>query len=345
MAGKQPGTMEKRLKKKEPEKRQGAGRYSGLLLAARFLVSGGLLYLIITTVPFGEVVDAVGRANAPLLVSAFLLLLARTPLMAWRWRLLLAGENQVPSLNLLSNYYFQGFFYNNFLPTSIGGDLSRALNVIKKGVPRSIAIASILLERFLGMLALVMIGAVSFYFLGTPGEIAHPVVRSLGFTLGVSVLLLGLAVLVLLSLQKFFLKRTSRDDRADTWLQKGIAMLCIYRERKNTLGLVILLTIISQLSAVLVMYLIALSLQAGFPFLYFSLFMPVVWLASMLPVSLSGLGVREGAFVYLFGLVGMADRTAVAIALIWLCFTYGLSLIGGMYLFFPVRVKNEGTPG
>jgi len=89
------------------------------------------------------------------------------------------------------------------------------------------------------------------------------------------------------------------------------------------------------------MYFIALSLEISIPILYFSFLLPVVWLATMLPVSISGLGVREGAFVYLFGLIGMDNQTAIAISAIWLALTYVLSIIGGVLLWSQSYEKSE----
>ena len=327
--------------KPDIEERFSSRRFARARFAGRLLVSLGLLYLIMRTVPFADVINVLRKSHVFLLLIAAFLLIGRTPLMAWRWQILLSVKGYPCTLGLLTRHYFLGFFFNNFLPTSVGGDVMRAVGVSRHGVPGKTSVSSIALERLLGVLALMIIGAISFFLLPGATITRLSVIKGIGYTLAVSSLLALLIFIVSFYLHNFLLNRPRSSSKFLEYIMKGTDELLSYWDDFYILNKVLALTVISQLSAVITMYFIALSLEISIPILYFSFLLPVVWLATMLPVSISGLGVREGAFVYLFGLIGMDNQTAIAISAIWLALTYVLSIIGGVLLWSQSYEKSE----
>ncbi len=85
-----------------------------------------------------------------------------------------------------------------------------------------------------------------------------------------------------------------------------------------------------QLIGIISVYLIALSLGCLIKFIYFLILLPVIWVISMIPVSINGLVVREMSFVFLFGTTGMTEEMAMAICIFWLVQTFGLGFIGSV---------------
>jgi hypothetical protein len=106
------------------------------------------------------------------------------------------------------------------------------------------------------------------------------------------------------------------------------------------MGKTMFLSVIVQLSGFLAVYIIALGIGQYIPFLALLVFLPLIVLFTMLPISISGLGVREGAFVLFFGLIGVKPEIATAISFSWFIATSAASLLG---LFEYIRFKKEGV--
>ena len=119
-----------------------------------------------------------------------------------------------------------------------------------------------------------------------------------------------------------------------------------YKKAPAVLWYTLLISIVFQFTGVIATYLVALSLGSDTGFIYFLILLPVIWVLGMLPVSINGLGVREGSFVLLFGTVGMTKEMAMAISILWFVQNIGLGLIGGVIFVLEgnngkKRIKDE----
>jgi uncharacterized protein (TIRG00374 family) len=101
----------------------------------------------------------------------------------------------------------------------------------------------------------------------------------------------------------------------------------------------LLISIGVQFSGFLAVYVLALGIGQNVPFLSLLVFLPLVILFTMLPISISGLGVREGAFILFFGLIGIKPDAATAISLSWFLTMSVGNLLG---LVEYIRYKKEG---
>src|SRR6476661_8524065 len=128
-------------------------------LALRLAVSAALIAWILARTPFREVGAAFRAADLRFVLLALALNLFDTLASVRRWRLLLRAQGGDAPFGSLVRSYFVGIFFNNFLPSTIGGDTVRVIDTARAGVGRARAVAIIFVDRFVGLLALVLFAA------------------------------------------------------------------------------------------------------------------------------------------------------------------------------------------
>src|SRR5829696_3019403 len=136
-------------------------RRAGPGLWLRLAVSAGLIAWILSRTPFREVAAAFRSAD----LRFVLLALALNPLgylaSVRRWRLLIRAQGGDAALPFLVRSFLVGVFFNNLLPSTIGGDAVRAMDTARTGVGRAAAVAIVVVDRFIGLLALMLFAALS----------------------------------------------------------------------------------------------------------------------------------------------------------------------------------------
>ena len=257
-------------------------------------------------------------------VGAYCLMQALTAL---RLRLLLgAAELSVSYLRVLA-IYFIGMFFNTALPTIVGGDAVRVGYLYRETGQFERSAAATLTERAMGMGALVVI-ALGALALGSAG-LSHAMVWSVVWASGcvVAALLLFFAPWVY---------RLARKATATMRLRKLHAMavrleevMALYRRRWGVMAVAVVLSFAGQFMMVGIYLLVArglgLRVEAGFMLVA----APVSVLISMVPVTVSGLGVREACWMVLLASRGVGRAEAVALSLLWFAVVTASSLLGG----------------
>ena len=261
-------------------------------------------------------------------------------LSACRWRLLLKAQEMNGSVRALASSYMVGFFFNTFLPTTVGGDISRAYDTSRRGhlmgdsggsrefrTQKSIAV--IIVERSGGIASLIFLAIVASLF---GGRIFKGVV-SLWLVLVLFLFLVLLAVLVLSSSVNSLLGRFFRAPVFSRLGNKLVALLdavSVYRDRKKPLFMALLFSLGLQINTVFHYYLIARGLGLEIPLIYFFAIVPLAVLILLLPVSINGIGVRENVYVFFLGQLGVG--MAASIALSWISFALVLifAVAGGV---------------
>lgn len=306
-------------------------------VAGKLLVA--LLFIAYLTwgLDFDFVAGMIGRANPWLLLVSTVVIIARNLLGACRWSILLRAKGHAVSIWPLLRYYFIGGFFNFFLPTIVGGDVARGYYLSRWGVGKSAAAGSILLERILGVTALVLVSAISIFMVSG---------SSIGA--GVSLFILAacvgwLIVLVLLcgAGDRLIPKIVPGPLRGRLSLLSGvIAEIRSYGKVRGAVIRGFAVTVAFQAAGVWSTYLLSLAVGCSVSAGYFFILLPLVWLIAMIPISINGLGLREGAFVTLFLAVGMTQETAIAISILFLAQAMLQGAIGGgLYL-----VSGGGRP-
>lgn len=305
----------------------------------KLLLAALIFYFLVKIVSYHDFKREILNAKLSFLVMALSSLIGRTSLMAWRWQILLNIKGYQYPLSTLLRFYFIGFFFNNLLPTAIGGDVTRAVILSRHKIAKRTVGSSILMERLLGVLSLLVISSLSYLTCCNDMALKSNIIN----TAGQFVLIAGLAGFTIFLIPIFIRNHLYRFRPSLNILQKIVAVLNEFAEywiKPFNLLVSLSITCACQLFGVLSVYLVALSIGQQIPFIYFSFLLPIIWLAIMLPISINGLGVREGMFVLLFGLIGMTRQSAIAISLLCLAFVYGQSLIGG-FLFLTDRLHHS----
>lgn len=253
---------------------------------------------------------------------------------AYRWQLLFRALGERISLWRLIELYLIGTFFNHFLPTGMGGDVVKIYEVSRRESQASTAISTTLADRLVGILgsSLVALVAVLVDRKDVPATIVQAVLTvSLGIVIGT----------LMLTQRKWLdaiIARLGPAQRAMTRprLQKLYQALTGY-----TLGDVLKSALVSlpfTATLVLTQVLIARAMGVGLAFKYFVLFVPLIALANVLPISFNGLGVREGTYQLLFVPVGVHAAAAVAMSLAFHVVRLIAGLLGGgVYILSGVR--------
>ncbi len=298
-------------------------------LVVRLGISALMLGVLIWRVPSfdaSEVVPELSPSTILWLVAAAALTLAGLVLSALRWQRVLAALGLRADLRHLISHYLAGQFVSNVLPTTIGGDVLRVTRLSRETGESPGTFASVVLERLTGWLVLPLISVVGF--------LVNPPLQHLGTATRVA---LGLAFATLVGL--VVLLFAAADQRIggrfatrDGWQRfVGAIHLGLDRLRRDPGAAlnVVLVGFAYQFVLVLAAVAAANALRveaAGLTALL--AFFPAVAIAQVLPIGISGLGLREGAFVLFLTPLGVASQEAIALGLLLYLLNLGVSLLG-----------------
>ncbi len=289
----------------------------------KLVLSGALIALVVGKVDVGEALRRARGVDGAMLIAALAMLWLQIPLATLRWLAVLrALAARLPFGRGFAIMYV-GMFFNQALPSAVGGDAVRVWLTHRAGLGLGRAFNGVALERLAVVLGLVLLVAATEPFLiakigAFPGMWLFPLLALAG--------LAGLVVLCLLDRMPAPLRRW-RLVRAAMALS-GDARRVFLRPRHalGTMSLVLL----GHLNIALVFWLLAVGLDVGVTLLECVVLTPPVILAMTLPISVGGWGVREGAMVATFSLVGVAAESALVLAVLYGLVTVAVNLPGGL---------------
>ena len=295
----------------------------GLVVCIKVVISALLLTIVLRSANLGEIWAAVRGADLLLLVVAFSLHLVGFMVSAYRWRMLLRTSGADCSIRFLFESYIVGVFFSNFLPSTIGGDVYRAYDSSRLGQGKSNAIAVVVLDRFLGLLSL-MLFALLALLAGNQLTERIPLLF-----VWVSLGTLGILAFVWVSFmpphwlpQVISKLKVPFGDKVRRLLEAFLEFKGHRAVLVKALGLSLLL----QANVVLHYYLIAQAMNLAIPLSNFFLIIPVATLIMMLPISVNGIGLRENVFVFFFAPFAIAQSQAIAFP--WIA--YGMVVVLGV---------------
>jgi glycosyltransferase 2 family protein len=319
-------------------------RKQALSLVLRLGLSALMLAVLIWRIPpieMDEVVPELNLRTVLWLAVAMFLTLAGLVLSALRWQRVLEVLGLHAGLKRLLSHYLAGQFVSNVLPTTIGGDVLRVSRLSRETGESPKTFASVVLERLTGWLVLPLISVAGF--------LVNPPLQHLGRATQVAV---GLAFVTLLALCILLYavadqRIGGRFEARDGWRRfAGAVHLGLDRLKRQpgAAANVLLVGFAYQLVLVLAAVAAAQALgvrPAGLTALL--AFFPAVAIAQVLPIGISGLGVREGAFVLFLGPLGVASQDAIALGLLLYLLNLGVSLLGAPAFAVGGRVPAADT--
>jgi uncharacterized membrane protein YbhN (UPF0104 family) len=286
--------------------------WRGMLL--KITLSGLILGFLVHSVDFARAVTVL-KAVDPWLAALAVLVLATVPAVSVpRWRAILACLGHALPGSMVAHALYIGAFFNQVLPSSIGGDGWRIWFCTRAGVPLGVAANSVLIERLVGLMAVLLCFALTFpILLHRVGD--DPVRWLLWLMLaGCCGVVLGL-VFVAVAAHRL---EGIRPLRAMAALGRALSSVA----RSSQVGLLLWTGVVGQLVAIVAFFLVSRSVGAPLSVFDCAVTLAPGLLVALVPVSLGGWGVREGAFVILLGFYGIPPAQSLVVSVL-----FGLALL------------------
>ena len=292
-----------------------------LINLAKVAVTAVLVAVIALTVDLSQLGCALVGADLAALLSALLIYQAGIFVRAYRWQVLLQAQGAAVPLPRLVGLYYVGTFFSNFLPTGLGGDVVKMYE-LRAHADGTRAVSTVLVDRAMGLLVLFALAAAALPFsahLVPPTVVGSLVALIAGSALGVW-LFLNRRLVEGLAARNGLFARLLADRRVASLYASfhRYSRAAIIRSALASLAFNALLIAVHLCIAR------AVGVQVGVGQLL--IFVPILSSFLLLPLSISGMGVREGGYVLLFGLAGVASAEAVAMSLLF----YALNLVTGL---------------
>jgi uncharacterized protein (TIRG00374 family) len=296
------------------------------LTSIKCVVSAALIYSVLRGTSLAEIFTALGEANIPLLLLAVSLDSLGYFLMARRWRQLLKAQGVDASMQFVLKSCMAGGFFNNILPSTIGGDAIRVYDCWRLGLSRAGAVAVVFVDRFLGLTALMLF---VLYALATFGEVMPNLSLPYLWILSGAAGMFAVIWMIFMPSQHISARIANfawpLSGKMRNFLSKIDDGFSAFKGRKDALAIALGLSLILQINVVLQYYVIAKAL--GFPISLdvFFLIIPLAIFMMMIPVSINGIGIRENILAVFFGMFGVSKPEAIAFA--WIL--YGIGVLWG----------------
>lgn len=314
--------------------------------ALQVLLSFALLYILLNRVGFSEVARTLATINWSWYLLAFALFLFNVVIRSYRWFILLHSLDDRPPFSRMVYLYFVGFFANNFIPTGFGGDVVKVVGLRQRYGHGTEALSSVVMDRLTGLLGSSIIALAALIWNGfvrtTPIQIPN------GLLITIAVISVCIPVgffflrwkdpLVLLA--KFFpaVDRLPLYDRFERLVET------VNRYPLPALYGALLISLPFTLDLILVQYCVARALNVDLPLAVFPLYVPLIALVNLLPFTFNGLGVREGAYLFLFVPLGVLPEEAVAMSLAYYFLRFAAGVVGGLMYALSSVARLVRTP-
>jgi uncharacterized membrane protein YbhN (UPF0104 family) len=307
-------------------------------IAGKMALSIGLFVFLFRRVQLGPVLDSVRAADPRWLLAAVGLFIVSNLFGSYQWgRLLRVVDIHIPYWKVCA-YYHVGLFFNNFLPANIGGDIARVSDASRYGPTKTAALSAVLMDRMVGTVALAGLALVTTLPALDRFHLTLVYAALVGFfTLSVVMVWAVFHPAVLPALERL-LARVGMGGLGPH-LDDLAARLHGYRGQRGLFVRLLAVGMLTQVSRVIVHALVARALGIDVPLIYFFLFVPLLAVIVSLPISLNGIGVREGAGIVLFGLVGVDRAHAFSLQFTTYLVAVSVSLLGG--LVFLIRIPHR----
>jgi uncharacterized membrane protein YbhN (UPF0104 family) len=312
-------------------------------MLVRLAVSVALLAFLFSRIDAAALWDGARRASLPWMVLAlavyFVMLVAST----WRWQILLDAQAVHLSGRTLLSSYLVAVFFNNFLPSNIGGDVVRIRDTAGAARSKTLATTVILIDRAVGMVGLILVAAIG-------ATVAHMVASDRPSPIWPFWLWAGFIVTAGATAPAFLLPdavgRLLKPLTIvhPTWvgdrIEKLTTALGRFRERPGVLAACFGGAIGVQALLVSYHFVVAHALHVPVTFWTLSMIVPISFIVQMIPVSVNGFGVREATFAFYFSRVGLPVQSAVLLSLSATALLMVFSLTGA-----AVYISRSQRPG
>lgn len=320
-----------------PTKRGGA-----LKVFIRIVIGVGVLAFLLVKADVGQLWDTIQNAKVAYLLAALAAIFGGLVFSAFRWKAYLDALEIPLSIGTLFRLYYVGTFFNAFLPTGIGGDAYKALRLGRDKESMAPAFASVFLDRFAGVVGMAALGLVSSSYILASGDTRRrvPVIA-----LALALAIMGAAALLLIGGERLLGRgRLVKHEGIGGRIRRAMRSIHAAGRHPDAAARGYVLGVLFQSLVFVYHVMIAKALRIeGVPIVVFASIVVISSLATMIPLSINGLGFREGAYIWALGRYGVDHDLALAFALLVLASLLLASLVGGLiYIILGGEVHKPG---
>ena len=286
-------------------------------------ITAVIFYIIYQTIDVDAVYLTLAAVNMQWLCAALALQILAIVLASLRWAWLMQYLPFNHAYSFYIKHYFIGMLFSQALPSSVGGDAYRVVALVRAAQGKKrLSFYAVLIDRVMGLWGLLILVFLGLVF----SDIALPQVF---MSLIQLVLFVGLVmVAVLLMLHKI----PRLKVRFISWFWDVSALFYQALSSRQQILRQLTTSVLIHILATASVFCIANALALNQPYSVFLLFIPISLLVTIVPISLAGWGVREGAMVLLFSLVGAAKETVLSMSLLYGVVLICASLPAGYFL-------------
>ncbi len=297
------------------------------LILVKALITIILCGIIIWQGDWNKIWSAFRNANPFLIAVVFAGMLGGVAISAYKWQVVLSIHGIHYTFIQLQRYYYTSVFFNNFLPSNIGGDVYRIFQTVRRQPNRAGAVAAVVTERLTGIWALIALGAVGgtlVYF----SDPLHPVWILPALSIFSAVTLMPLVLLI-------FSRRVIAWCLALPQFPQKLKNVLLLSEdyRRHSLKTLHIIGISFGFHLFTLAWMLLLAYAVGGHTSIHRLVLGFALcnLAALLPLSLNGIGLFDGSFIYVMVDLGMSFDAALMMMLVIRALLIVLSLIGGLF--------------
>ncbi|MBU4486011.1 MAG: flippase-like domain-containing protein [Candidatus Delongbacteria bacterium] len=297
-----------------------------------------LFYLFYYLVDFNNLINILRSIKTGYLFLAILFFIMSIFAAAYRWQFVIAIKDRKMSYKACLREYFIGTFFNNFLPGSIGGDITRIIGASKEIDSKEIALSSVVVERVIGLISLLTIGLLGFMLLNISSGQGY---------LGISIILLATLTLSLFAVIN---KRTNIAlcEIIDTYLPKKISESILvylkdfadYSSSIIKLFYVFVISFSFKIFDGFFVFFILKSLDLNLTYAHAVALFSIINVIKMIPISFNGLGLSAISWVIILKSFDINKDIAASIDFLTITISLVISGYGGFLYFFGSYKKN-----
>lgn len=288
----------------------------------------GLLAFLLTRLHWQTALGHLERMTPGIIVLVIAAYAAQLCVSSWKWQWALRIHGLRLPYFFLTRVYVIGFFLSNFLPTSIGGDAYRVYRTLPQTPPKSRAVSAVLLERVVGLLALLLLGLVGALalFESTALARAHVAAAVVG-----TIALVAIVMFVPLPRAR--------------WLEPIHENLRTIANARGQWPPLIAISLLFQIQAILITFVLFNAVDAHVTLEQTALIAAAAGIAGIIPFSINGLGIVEATFAGTAVAVGVSYEAGLLVALLVRTLVLPLTLLAGLlYAFEPAQARDLSTP-
>lgn len=310
-----------------------------LSIVMRISVSLALLIFLLSRIDKKAILEIIKNTNKPFLILAFFIFFLSYVLAVFRWEMLLKAVKIRLPLKRVIISYCGGVFFNLFLPSTIGGDLMRSIDLgVHTKKPAEI-IATVFLDRLSGYIGLVLLAFAALLFgwklIENRSILIYIAVMAAILIAILSVLFNEFLYLKINKLIHFINSHKIRELMANLHRE-----IYYFKNHKRIIINNIVLSTVIQAAMPVVFFIIAKSLGIRLNIVWFFVLIPIISTITLLPISVGGLGLRDAVTVYFFRKGGLNPDLAFAMSLLGFFFIVIFAGIGGLIYVLTIHHRR-----